>query len=253
MTDRPIDRIARGFAGAASRRSVFRGIAPGVLAAGLNRVADEQAAARCRRAGESCGRKRRCCPGASCEDHVCACAAEITEPCNGRCCADCFGAEPEVFCCPVAKVCPSESGDPGEDVCCYPDEVRLDHTCCCDGCLGAKVCGKECCPSASCCDGKCCGSDQVCARERRNAPLQCVSAVRPCDGDDECLFEERCVGGTCCSGSRICARLDPAHPDGPVCCPYGRYCDKSGDASRDQCCPVGERCATVRLPRFRRV
>src|SRR5687768_13774352 len=108
MTDRQIDWIARRFANSASRRSMLRGAAPGVLAALLTGVESRDAAARCRLAGERCSRTKRCCAGATCQEHVCVCGPEIENSCGGRCCPECFQFDrdgdtiPDPFCCPTA-------------------------------------------------------------------------------------------------------------------------------------------------------
>src|SRR5215204_2583176 len=115
-----------------------------------------------------------CCAGGSCRPK-----------CGAGCCADCFieavgantvpGTE---ACCAASSVCSSGTGDPADDLCCWPNEDCIGGKCCCDGCEGTVVCGGKCCPSGSCCNGKCCGAGQVCARPKANKPRKCVSGYR---------------------------------------------------------------------------
>ena len=253
MIDRRIDRIARQFAATPSRRSIVRGIAlPGMLAAGLTDGDRPATAARCRLAGQSCNRKKPCCAGAACREHVCVCPPDVAEPCAGRCCADCFGVAPDFACCPATKVCPGESGDLGDDVCCYPDEHCLDGTCCCDGCQGTEICAGICCRTA-CCGGTCCPDGQVCGRTQPGAQPHCIDLGRSCSADRACLNREQCLDGDCCPVERICDHAANG-ADGPVCCPAGHYCDRSNPSGTlgEVCCPVGTRCATFRPIRVRR-
>ena len=187
--------------------------------------------ANCGACGETCS--TGCCAGGACR-----------EPCGDLCCAECFAEAIYVddepidgteFCCDSAAVCNPGSGDPGDDLCCWPDEACIDGACCCDGCEGTVVCGGVCCPSVSCCNGACCGSDQVCALQSDGA-LACVNANRSCAQSSNCFADETCHGGICCSGDRICANIN-----GPICCPLSKHCDPDSGF----CCDNGVTCGTT--------
>lgn len=250
MDGHRFDEISRVLA-SLSRRRMLRGLAGGVLAALPAGLGIEQAAARCGRVGEGCRKRRDCCRGEVCRRRRCTCEAE-EDACGGKCCADCFlDSDPaKEFCCPAAKVCPTaEFGE----ICCYPDEACRGDVCCCDGCQGTVVCRGTCCPAYACCGDGCCAEGKVCARADADLAPTCVDANRSCSAGSGCLVDEQCIGGTCCSEDRICPRLDTTGTtEGRVCCPYGRYCDRSGGSDRAQCCPVGQRCATFRGTRIRR-
>jgi hypothetical protein len=178
------------------------------------------------------------------------CAGGVCRPlCGDACCADCFAEatapKPKgkpipntEACCAASSVCNNGTGDPADDLCCWPDEVCIDGHCCCDGCQGSVVCGGTCCPSVSCCQGNCCGPDQVCARTQPNKPKTCVSAFRSCTTSADCYEEEVCHGGACCSGDRICSQDSPPVS---VCCPVGEHCDPD-DGS---CCDNNVTCGTT--------
>jgi hypothetical protein len=183
-----------------------------------------------------------CCAGGACRT-----------PCGGDCCADCFvestggiiqdsGTE---ACCAASSVCLSATGDPKKDRCCWPNEICIDNTCCCDGCEGTVLCDGKCCPSVACCNGKCCGAGQVCARPQANKPRKCVSADRSCTSDGDCFAGEECRGGTCCFGDRLCLVNGP--DSDPVCCPAGEYCD----LGHSKCCEIGKICSTSKKVRIR--
>ncbi len=218
---------------------------------------------RCRKGWAACAQDGRCrnlttdaehCAGCdqACFTGCCA-AGECRNPCGDACCADCF-AEADTpagpphdgteACCAKSSICTSGTSDPADDLCCWPDEVCLDGHCCCDGCLGQKVCGGKCCPTAACCNGKCCGGGQVCARPKPNKPRTCVSANRTCATDGDCFADEQCWGGVCCAGDRLCHKLGPS--TAPVCCAVGMYCDPE----ISQCCAIGKNCSTSKKVRI---
>lgn len=228
----------------------------------------------CRVRGGTCTAKAGCCGDLPCTGGRCC----DTTPCAGRCCPagqGCVAQDPELdpprtervccpverrfvsvtpggdrtnFCCAPVKICTNPTT--GQERCCFPDEVCLNDECCCDGCLGAKVCGGVCCPGASCCNGSCCPNNQVCARRRPGDPLTCVPANRSCAAPGDCLASETCVDGKCCSGDRVCERFDEATGTNvQTCCAYGSYCDQDGNNS--VCCRVGQICLTQRRVRIR--
>jgi hypothetical protein len=184
----------------------------------------------------------------------CCFGGECQNPCGDDCCAECFAEadgptqpphDGTEACCPAAKVCRRNTGDPTDDLCCWPDEACLDGNCCCDGCLGTVICGGKCCPSDSCCNGKCCGAGQVCARVQPNKPRKCVPADRSCTADDDCFDGEACWGGTCCTSDRQCLAAGPN--TAPVCCAVSHYCDPEIPA----CCLNGSNCNTGKKVRVR--
>jgi hypothetical protein len=202
----------------------------------------------CATATGDCGQCNPACAAPCCVDGAC------RAKCGDDCCANCFVESDSVLgppncgtesCCPNSSICNSGTGDPGDDLCCWPDEVCLDGDCCCDGCEGTLVCGGKCCPSVSCCHGKCCSTGQVCARQQPNKPMTCVSADRSCTSSEDCFEGEECRGGACCSGDRVCFAAGPN--TAPVCCALGHYCD----LDLETCCAIGKICHTGKKVRIR--
>jgi hypothetical protein len=201
----------------------------------------------------NCGECGNACPTGCCVKGKC------REQCGDTCCEDCFVPvmsngvpdEDNPICCKSSggTICEHKKSGPGDDRCCYDDEVCLKGKCCCDGCEGAVKCGGKCCAIAACCNGKCCEKGYVCATKEEGDPKQtCVRANRDCDDDQACFPGETCLGGTCCSGPREC---EDANGD-PFCCGASRYCQSPGGPDVT-CCPINTSCnSTYRGHRVRR-
>jgi hypothetical protein len=202
-----------------------------------------------------CGKCDKKCPTAK----PCCIKGKCREKCGDTCCADCFvelfiNGVPDLDdpkCCKAngGTICEHRKPGQADDRCCYPNEVCVKGTCCCDDCLGSVKCGGNCCAIAACCNGKCCKQGEVCATKHEDDPKEsCVPANRTCDGDGECFPGETCHGGKCCSGNRMCVGGTGAK----FCCKAGEYCELPGTFSAN-CCPVNTICkSTYRGHRVRR-
>lgn len=74
MDSSAFDRLARRFAGTASRRAALGGLGAILLRFLAPQPADAQPRTPCRRLGQRCvpDRNLNCCPGATCKDGRCA-------------------------------------------------------------------------------------------------------------------------------------------------------------------------------------
>jgi hypothetical protein len=248
MDPQLFDTLTRHLSRAGSRRRVLTAL----VASALGRVQSLPRADRVAASGE--------CDNPCPTDKPCCIKGKCRETCvGGTCCADCFAEvllinEKPVLvnpvCCesPAGTICEHKKSGPGDDRCCYPNQVCVKGKCCCDECEGAMVCGGKCCAIAACCNGKCCKKGEICATKEEGGEETCVRANRDCVDVEECYPGETCHGGTCCSGLRVCG--DGEGND--VCCKAGERCEFQGEPNAE-CCPVNTICkGTYRGHRVRR-
>ncbi len=263
MDPQYFDALTRRLSHAGSRRRVLTALAGGAFGQLLILPRADEAAAKCKK-----GWKRCLGPGLGCQnlntdpDHCgecnhacptgCCVKGKCREMCGDTCCADCFVElfsdgnpnEANTVCCMQSggTICEHNKPGPGDDRCCYSNEVCVNGKCCCHamgaGCLGAIKCGGKCCAAAACCNnGKCCKKGFVCATKNVGDEKTCVRADRDCAGDEECFASETCHGGKCCSGPRMCVNGVGTE----FCCTADTYCELSGHPSAN-CCPINTVC-----------
>lgn len=261
MDPRQFDALTRRLCGAGSRRRVLTALVIGATGRVLGLPGADEAAAKCKK-----GWKRCLGPGLGCQnlntdpdhcgecDHACPTATpccikgKCREKCGDTCCADCFVElfidgtpnEENTVCCTLSggTICEYVKPGPGDDRCCYPNEICLKGKCCCDGCLGAIKCGGKCCAKEACCNGKCCEKGYVCATKNEGDPkMTCVRANRDCTSAAGCFPGETCLDGTCCSGLRMC--VDGVGTE--FCCKADERCELPGHPSAN-CCPINTTC-----------
>src|SRR5215213_4421509 len=227
MDPQYFDALTRLLSHAGSRRRVLTALAVSALGQAVDLSRADRVAASCKKE-----RKRCLGPGFGCQnlntdpdhcgecDHACPPAkpccikGKCREMCGDTCCADCFvevfinGVPDEAHpvCCELSggTICEHNKPGPGDDRCCYDDEVCLKGKCCWDGFAGVINCGGKCCAVAACCNGKCCKKGEVCATKEDGAEATCVPANRGCDDPGDCFPDETCQGDKCCSGLREC-------------------------------------------------
>ena len=235
MDPQYFDALTRRLSHAGSRRRVLTALAVSALGQAVDLSRADPVAASCN-SGNDCPPEKPCCIKGKCR-----------EMCGDTCCADCFvelfidGSpnEANTVCCMQSggTICEHNKPGPGDDRCCYPNEICFKGKCCCDGCLGAKKCGGKCCAKEACCNGKCCEKWYVCARKNEGDEKTCVRADRACEVDGDCFASETCHGGTCCSGLRMC--VDGVGTE--FCCTADTYCELSSHPSAN-CCPINTVC-----------
>jgi hypothetical protein len=246
MDPRYFDALTRRLSHAGSRRRVLTALAVGALGQAVDLSSADRVAASCN-GGSGCPPEKPCCIKGKCRKR-----------CGDECCADCFvvvsllgGPDLEhPVCCESSggTICEHKKPSPGDDRCCYDDEVCLKGKCCWVGFAGVTNCGGKCCAASACCNNeKCCEKGYVCATKENDAEETCVPANRGCAGDEECFAGEHCLGGKCCSGLRECN--DGAGKE--FCCSASKYCAFKGQPNAE-CCPINTSCSTYRGHRVRR-
>jgi len=262
MDPQHFDALTRRISRAGSRRRVLTALAGGAFGRVLGLPGADEAVAKCKK------RWKRCLgPGLGCQnlnadpDHCgecnhacptgCCIKGKCLEMCGDTCCADCFaevllsGGQPDLehpVCCESSggTICEHNKPGPGDDRCCYPNELCVKGKCCCNDCSGAITCSGKCCAKEACCNEKCCEKGYVCLRKHQGDPKTCVRANRECDSDEECFHSETCHGGKCCSGLRVCG--DGAGT--PVCCTAGEWCEFQGQQNA-ACCAINTICKST--------
>ncbi len=148
------DRWTRRLSG---RRPLLGVLAGGLLGATALQPSDARAKKkknkRCRRSGQACSRRRKCCSGRTCTEGRCCDNDRVFVRCPNEClcagntqfcCVGAAGSSQEPFC-QNASVAPEECCPPENvcgDLCCDPKEVCESGQCVC---RPQNKCGSACC------------------------------------------------------------------------------------------------------------
>jgi hypothetical protein len=202
MNPEQFDTIARVYQ-RGSRRQVLRLVGGTALGATvLSLVGRDEASAKCRSLGATCGKKkgkgkgkkRKCCSGATCQAGTCQCPSG-TEPCGNSCCPSGGGT-------PDPKPCPPDAPLACGAACCKPGQLCLGEAECINGDLEP---GDHCNPDEpfACQTGNCqCISDGIIT--------QCTCRQETCFGYGvPCTNTVQCCTGGCEGFTNTCLPIEP--------------------------------------------